>query len=166
MEHPQYGKVEVGGYRHDVGRVPEGWMLAEEVHRNSAFVLFHARDLPKLRFGEVETERLDKGLWRLEVPVVNERAIPSMLAVARREKLHRPDIATVEGARVVASGLVNDTWLDKVELQKYRPERLMVPGVDGLSARTLFFLLEGEGEVTVRYDRLKGGRIERQVRLR
>ena len=140
-------------------------MLEEEVHRNGAFVLLHAHHLPKIRFEEPVLQRLEGDLWRLEVTVVNERAIPTMLAVARRDKLHRPDLATVEGARVVASGLVQDPWLEKVELQKHRPERLMVPGVDGLSSRRLFFLLEGKGDVVVRYDSVKGGRIEREVRL-
>lgn len=166
IDHPQYGTIEVGGFRHDVGRVPEGWMLEEEVHRNSAFVLLHAHHLPKIRFGEPEIERLEGDLWRLQIPVLNERATPTMLAVARREKLHRPDVATVDGARVVASGLVLDQWLDKVDLQKHRPERLMVPGVNGLSSRTLFFLLEGKGDVVVRYHSLKGGQIEREVRLK
>ncbi len=166
IDHPQYGTVEVGGFRHDVGRVPEGWMLEEEVHRNSAFVLLHAYHLPKIRFGEPEIERLEGDLWRLQIPVLNERATPTVLAVARRDKLHRPDLATVEGARVLASGLVQNQWLDKVEIQKHRPERLMVPGIDGLSSETLFFLLEGKGDVVIHYDSLKGGRIEREVSLK
>lgn len=141
-------------------------MLEEEVHRNSAFVLLHAYHLPKIRFGDPEIERLEGDLWRLQIPVLNERATPTVLAVARRDKVHRPDLATVEGARVVASGLVQDRWLDKVELQKHRPERLMVPGIDGLSSQTLFFLIEGKGDVVIRYDSLKGGRIEREVRLK
>lgn len=171
IDHPQYGKVEVGGARHDVGRVPEGWMLEEEIHRNSMFVLLHAHHMPLLRFGEASVEALGGDLWRVEIPVVNERAIPSMLAEARRGKLHRPDIATVEGAagrnvRVVSSGLVEDRWLGKVDLQKHRPERLMVPGVDGYAARRLFFLVEGSaGEITVRYDSLKAGAMETSVRL-
>lgn len=166
VEHPQYGTVEVGGFRQDVGRVPEGWMLEEETHRNAAFVLFHAHHLPKLAFGEARVKSVGKDLWRLEITVVNERAIPSVTAWARQAKVHRVDVATVEGARVVASGLVDDTWLDRVELQDHRPERLMVPGVDGVSSRTLFFLLEGKGEVTVRYDSLKGGKLARKVALR
>lgn len=165
VEHPQYGTVEVGGFRFDVRRVPEGWMLEEETHRNSAFVLYHAYQLPKLRFGEPRIDRLEQDLYRLEIPVINERAIPSMLAMAREAKLHRPDVATVEGARVVASGLVEDRWHDQVALQKHRPERLMVPGVDGFSSRTLMFLLAGRGEVVVRYDSLKAGKLSREVRL-
>lgn len=166
VAHPQYGNVEVGGFRFDVGRVPESWMIEEETHRNAAFVLFHAHHLPKLVFGEPSVTALDQDLWRLELPVHNERAIPSMSDWARRSKLHRPDIATVAGAKVVASGLVLDPWLDKVELQEHRPERLLVEGVDGLSSRRLFFLLEAErGEVTVTYDSPKGGTIQTAVTL-
>lgn len=167
VEHPQYGTVEVGGFRHDVGRVPETWMIEEETHRNSAFVLFHAHHLPKLSFGEHKVKQVGKNLWRLEITVINDRAISSMLAWANQSKLHRQDIATVEGARVVSSGLVNNTFLDQVQVQEHRPERLMVPGVAGISSRTLFFLLEGKGgDVTVTYDSLKGGKLSQKVTLR
>jgi hypothetical protein len=165
VEHPQYGTVEVGGYRQDVGRIPEGWMLEEEIHRNNAFVLFHAHHLPKIGFGEPKVERLEGDLWRVEVPVVNERGIPTVTALAAKNKLHRPDVATVAGAEVVSSGLVQNSWLDRVEVQEHRPERLMVPGVDPFSTRTLFFLLKGSGEITVTYDSLKGGTIETTFRL-
>ena len=164
-EHPQYGSVEVGGFRHDVGRVPEQWMIEVESHRNCAFVLYHAWQLPLLRFGEPRVERAGEGLWRVEVPLVNERAIPSMTALARQNKLHRPDLATVEGAEVIASGVVRDPYLDKVDLQRHRPGRLRVAGVPGLGRRRLMFLVRGEGELTVRYDSLKGGRLTRTVRL-
>ncbi len=166
VQHPQYGEVEVGGYRQDVGRIPEGWALEEEIHRNNAFVLYHARQLPKLSFGEPQVTRLDKGLWRIELPVVNERGIPSMTVIAQKNKLHRPDVATVAGAQVVASGLVEDPWLDKVSLQEHRPERLMVPGVEAFSTRRLFFLVHGDGPVKVTYDSLKGGKLTTTVALR
>jgi hypothetical protein len=165
VEHPQYGTVEVGGERQDVGRIPEGWMLAEEMHRNAAFVLFHAEQLPHLALGEPTVRRVDGDLWRVELPVTNDRAIPSVSSVAQQSHLYRPDLATVEGAEVVASGLVNDPWLDKVEIQEHRPERLMVPGVDGFSSRTLFFLLKGRGEVTITYDSLKAGALRTSFRL-
>lgn len=166
VEHPQYGTVEVGGERQDVGRVPEGWLLEEETHRNNAFVLLHAHHLPRLRFEAPVVKRVADRLWRLEVPVLNDRAIPTVTARAGQNKLHRPDLATVEGGRVVASGIVDDPWLDQVPLQPHRPERLLVPGVDGLSTRILFFLVEGEGQVTVRYDSLKGGKLAVEVPLR
>lgn len=167
-DHPQYGKVEVGGYKRDVGRVPEPWGLVDETHRNNAFVLFHAYHLPKLSLGKAKVEKAGERLWKLTVPVLNERAISSMPAVAVAGKLHRQDLATVagRGARVLASGLVDDPYLGKVTLQEHRPERLMVPGVEGLSTRFLFFLVEGEGEVTLTYDSLKGGRLTEAIALR
>lgn len=165
VEHPQYGTVEVGGERQDVGRVPEGWMLEPEVHRNNAFVLFHARQLPKLSIGEPTVKAVGKNLYRVEVPVTNDAGIPTVTALAEQNKLHRQDVATVSGATVVASGLVDDPFLDKVRLQEHRPERLMVPGVPGYGTRRIFFLVEGSGEVTVTYDSLKGGKVAKRVRL-
>jgi hypothetical protein len=108
-------------------------------------------------------------LWKIEVPVLNDRAIPSMTATAAQNRLHRQDVATVTGGtgvRVIASGIVNDAYLDKIEMQDHRADRLMVPGVDGLSTRTLFFLVKGDGEVTIHFDSLKGGQLARKVALR
>ncbi len=165
IEHPQYGTVEVGGYRHDTRRVPEGWMLEEDCHRNTSFVLFHASHMPRITFGEPTVEKLGGNLWRIHLPVLNDRAIPTVTAVARQLRLHRQDIATVEGATVISSGIVQDVYLDKVDIQKHRPERLLVPGVDGLSTRTLFFLVEGSGEIEITYDSLKAGKLTTTVRL-
>jgi hypothetical protein len=165
-DHPQYGKIEVGGYKRDVGRVPEAWALEDETHRSNAFVLFHAYHLPKLSIGEAAVKKVRDGIWKVTVPVLNERAIPSMTATAELGKLHRQDVATVTGAKVLASGLVDDPYLDKIELQDHRPERLMVPGVQGLSTRLLFVLVRGDGEITVQYDSLKGGRVAKRIALR
>ena len=164
--HPQYGPIEIGGFRQDTQRIPEGWMLEEEMHRNAAFVLFHAHHLPHLSIGEPIVRKAGPKLWRLEVPVLNDRVIPSRTGMDIQNKLHRPDIATVTGGRVIASGLIDDPWLDKIDLQEHRPERLLVPGVDGASTRKLFFLVEGDGEVTVKYDSLKGGKLEKKIVLK
>lgn len=165
-EHPQYGPIEVGGFKRDVGRVPEGWAVEDETHRSNAFVLFHAYHLPKLSLGEAMVKKAGNGLWKVTVPVLNERAIPSMTTVAANNKIHRQDVATVAGAKVISSGLVDNTYLDKIQIQEHRPERLMVPGVDGLSTRMLFFLVQGDGEITVSYDSLKGGTASRKIALR
>jgi hypothetical protein len=167
--HPQYGWIEIGGFKRDVGRVPEGWALEDETHRNNAFALLNAYHLPRLSIGEATVKKAGEHLWKIEVPVLNDRAIPSMTAMAAQNKLHREDVASVTGGtgvRVIASGLVDDPYLDKIEVQEHRPDRLMVPGVDGLSTRMLFFLVKGDGEVTVHFDSLKGGQLEKKVALR
>jgi hypothetical protein len=166
--HPQYGPIEIGGFKRDVGRVPEGWALEDETHRSNAFVLFNAYHLPRLSIGEATVKKVGDGLWKVQVPVLNDRGIPSMTAVAVNNKLHRQDVATItsdRGAKVLSSGIVNDPFLDKIDLQEHRPERLMVPGVEGMSTRTLFFLVQGDGEVTVSYDSLKGGKVSKKIAL-
>jgi hypothetical protein len=165
FKHPQYGEIEIGGFKHDTGRLPEGFLLEEECHRNASFVLFHAHHMPKLSIQEPAAVKVKDNLWRLHVPVLNERAIPSMLAIARQLKLHRPDIATVEGAKVISSGIVQDQYLNRVSVQRHRPERLEVNGVPGFGTTTLFFLVEGQGEVTVTYDSLKAGKVSRKIAL-
>jgi hypothetical protein len=165
-KHPQYGEVEVGGFKRDVGRVPEGWALEDETHRNNAFALFNAYHLPRLQFGAVTAKKLGNGLWRIDASVLNDRGIPSMTVVAAQNHLHRADVATVAGAKVISSGIVDNPYLDKVKVQEHRPERLMVEGVEGLSTRMLFFLVQGDGDVTVTYDSLKGGKISKKVTLK
>jgi hypothetical protein len=164
--HPQYGPVEIGGFKRDVGRVPEGWALEDETHRNNAFALLNAYHLPRLSIGEPVVRKAADGLWKVEVPVLNDRAIPSMMARAVQSRLHRQDIATVTGAKVISSGLVNDPYLDKVQVQEHRPDRLQVPGVDGFSTRILFFLVQGDGDITVTYDSVKGGKVTKKIALR
>jgi hypothetical protein len=164
--HPQYGAIEIGGFKRDVGRVPEGWALEDETHRNNSFALLNAYHLPHLSVGEAVVRKMGDGLWKVEVPVLNDRAIPSMTAMARQTRVHRQDVASLSGGKVLSSGLVDDLYLDKIELQDHRPNRLMVPGVDGLSTRFLFFLVQGEGEVTFHYDSLKGGQLEKKIALR
>ncbi len=75
------------------------------------------------------------------------------------------DLATVAGAKVIACGIVNDPWLDQVDLQEHRPQRLEVGGVGGYDTEILFFLIEGKGEITVSYDSLKGGKIATTFKL-
>ena len=165
-KHPQYGDIEIGGFKHDTGRPPEGFLQEEECHRNASFVLFHAHHLPRLQLQEPTVVSAGPNLWRVQVPVLNDRGLPSMAEIARVLKLHRPDVATVEGAKVVASGVVRDAYLNQVDYQTNRPERLMVNGVPALGTTTLMFLLEGSGEVTMTYDSVKAGKFSRKITLR
>jgi hypothetical protein len=164
-KHPQYGDIEIGGFKHDTGRPPEGFLLEEECHRNAAFVLFHAHQMPRLAVQEPKVQRAGDGLWRVEVTVLNDRALPSMAEVARQLKLHRPDVATVKGAKVIASGLMASPLTNAVDYQTHRPDRLLVNGVSGFGTRTLMFLVEGTGEMTLEYDSVKAGKVTRRIPL-
>jgi hypothetical protein len=166
-QHPQFGEVEIGGYRHDTGRAPEGFLGVEEMHRNAMYVLLHGYHLPKLKAGEAKVERLREGVFRVEIPVTNERMIPTMAGIVTRHRLHRVDLATLSRGKVLASGIVEDSFARRVRMQEHRPERLMVnEGIGGASTETLMFLVEaGPGPVTLRYDSVKAGVMEAVIQL-
>jgi hypothetical protein len=167
FQHPQFGNIEIGGFKHDTNRPPEGFLNVEECHRNAMFVLFNAHHLPQIKVQTPEVIRLRDGLYRIHVPVLNERMIPTTAAVVSQHKLHRQDIATITGAKVIASGIVQDPLLNKVRLQSQRPERLFVEGgIAGYDTGTMMFLVEGRpGVVTFTYDSVKAGRISAPVTL-
>ena len=48
VPHPKWGTVEVGGFRKMTGRVPPPFMIQEMLHRNAAFCVFHASQMPRL----------------------------------------------------------------------------------------------------------------------
>jgi len=78
------------------------------------------------------------------------------------------DIASIEGAEVVTSGIVRNEWMNNVSEQRDRPERLMVSGVGSFGTAKLEFIVQGDDgdDITLRYDSLKAGTIETNARLR
>ena len=171
FEHPQYGPVEMGGWKKLSGRVNPRFMSMELFHRNMAFTLYHADQMPLMRMGETSVERLDGNLWRVRVDIRNERLIPTITEVARRNRVVRPDLLTVEGSgvEVVAAGWVADRNrpgptepINQAELSRI----LIASGHPGRTTRTIEYLVRGSGSMTVRYSALKGGTVEAVVRLR
>jgi len=82
-KHPLYGEIEIGGVKKFGERVPPLFRLAETCHRNAAFCLYHADQLPRLAFDEVKVERLGGGLYQVDVAVENTRVTPTISFVAR-----------------------------------------------------------------------------------
>ena len=171
FEHPQYGAVEMGGWKKLSGRVNPRFMSMELFHRNMAFTLYHADEMPLMRMGETTVERLDGNLWRVRVDIRNERLIPTITEVGRRNHVVRPDLLTVEGSgvEIVAAGWVADrnrpgptAPIDQEELNRI----LVASGAPGRTTRTIEYLVRGSGSMTVRYSAIKGGTVETVVRLR
>jgi hypothetical protein len=171
FQHPQYGAVEMGGWKKLSGRVNPRFMSMELFHRNMAFTLYHADQMPLMAMGETSVERLDGDLFRVRVDIRNERLIPTITEVGRRHHVVRPDLLTVEGpgVEVVAAGWVADKNrpgptepIDQAELDRI----LIASGHPGRTTRTIEYLVRGSGSMTVRYSAVKGGTVETVVRLR
>ncbi|MEK9501670.1 M14 family metallopeptidase [Gaopeijia maritima] len=170
FDHPTYGEVEMGGWKKLSGRVNPRFMSMELFHRNMAFTLWHADQLPLMSMGEAEVERVQGDVWRVRVPITNERLIPTITVRARENAVVRPDLITVDGGvDIITAGWVQNVHvpgpidaIDQPEL-----DRIMVrSGHPGRTTRVLEYLVRGSGSFTVEYDSVKGGTVRTTVQLR
>ncbi len=171
-DHPQLGEVLIGGGTEYSRRIPPPWMLEEECHRNFAFSVFHARNMPELDFHWISVENLGESLWEITLEVRNTRIIPTRTAVAARKGIGTPDrmiVHTPDGTDVVASGTMDHRHDDAMQSTDHRRSRILSDaGVPGEGVSTYRFLIRGEaGEsVDLEYQAEKAMDIRRSVELR
>lgn len=167
-KHPTYGEIEIGGWSKFTGRPTPEFMLPEECHRNASFVIFHAENLPELGFREVSVDKLGGGLFKVTAVVVNARVIPTRTSQAQKDRVGRPDFALISGAgiEVLSGGKVTDKYRGVVEPQEKDPMRLKISRLNGMSEERLQWVVRGKGKAKVVYDSQKGGRIEKEIKLK
>jgi hypothetical protein len=162
-DHPTYGRIEIGGTRKEWGRTPPSFLLEEELHRNMAFALYHASMMPLLRIADVAVEPLGNRLFKVWVTVENNRLIPTRTAQDVDHRISPPDLVTLHGddIEVVSSGRVTDRFFKRVEAAEYRPERIELATIEGMSATRVQFIVQGAGAFTVTVDSARGGLLQR-----
>ncbi len=170
FDHPDYGEVEMGGWGKYTGRINPRFMSMETFHRNMAFTLYHADEMPIMRMGETRVETMGGGLYRVQVDITNERLIPSITARAMNNRVVRPDLLTTDGnVEIVAAGWVVDKnrpgktqMIDQEDLS-----RIMIrSGHPGRTTKTIEYLVRGSGNMEVTYSSVKGGTVSTTVRVR
>jgi hypothetical protein len=159
FDHPTYGKIEIGGTRKTWSRTPMSFLLEEECHRNMAYTLYHADQMPRVRIAEIKTETIAGGLHKIWVTIENQRLIPTRSAQDVSSHISPPDVVTLSGpgVKVVSSGRVTDRFFKRVEAVKRRPERVEVDSIPGMDAVRVQFVVSGTGEFRVTTDSAKGG---------
>lgn len=170
FDHPDYGPVEMGGWKKLSGRVNPRFMSMELFHRNMAFTLYHADMMPRMSIGGATVERVEGDVYRVRVDITNERLIPTITARAEENHVVRPDLITVDGnVEVIAAGWVPNRHrpgptqlIDQEELDRI----LVRSGHPGRTTRTLEYLVRGTGAMTIAYDAVKGGRASTTVQVR
>lgn len=171
FDHPEYGKVLIGGPNRWSSRATPNFMLEEECHRNFAFTMFHASHMPLLSFNRVEAKDLGGGLWQVTAEIRNEKLIPTRLAVARTRGIGANDILTCEpsGGTVVTSGSIRQ-WIDTdFNAVREEPGRVQLPGgIGGQRAETYRYIVTGKkgDTVTLKYTAEKAKNIEATVELK
>jgi hypothetical protein len=172
VDHPMYGKVMVGGTKKYSSRVTPPWMLEEGCHRNFAFTMFHADEMPLLKWGALDVKRIGNNLWKVTIEVVNDKLIPSRTAMAAKHHIGAPDIlncVTSYANKVATSGTVRSllptTKLSVIESE--HPQKILVnDGISGNGSTLFQFIVDGSGQIEFSYKAEKGGTLHRKVQLK
>jgi len=170
FDHPELGPVELGGWKKLSGRVNPRFMSMELFHRNMAFTLYHADQMPLMSMGESTVESLGGDLYRVRLDIRNERLIPTITVRAREHNVVRPDLLTVEGdVDIIAAGWVPNKFrpgptemIDQAELDRI----IIRSGHPGRVTRTIEYLVRGSGSMEVTYSAVKGGTVSTTISVR
>ncbi|MBI4564505.1 MAG: peptidase M14 [Planctomycetes bacterium] len=163
VKHPQYGVVEIGGVKKNWTRQPPSFLLEEECHRNMAFTLYHADQMPQVSVASIETRALAGGLTEVTATIANPKLTPTRSAVDVKRKITPPDRATIEGRNVeVVAGMVSESrFFTRPEEQKLNPRNLRIESIPGMGARHVRWIVRGAGPYTVTVTSIKGGTVSR-----
>jgi hypothetical protein len=146
--HPTLGPVLVGGSNKWSSRIPPSWMLEEECHRNAAFTIFHASEMPRLSFGAPLVKDLGGGLFEVTVEIKNDALIPTRTVRAAQSKIGLPDrvmLKAPSGARIVSTGLVSNRFDRTIDAAREQTDRILLEsGVPGRGSRFVRFYATGK----------------------
>jgi hypothetical protein len=160
----------MGGWKKTQGRVPPRFMNEELCHRNMAFSLYQADEMPQMKSGETTVESLGSGVSRVRVDFTNAKLTPTILAKAADNNVVRPDLITVAGpVEVLSAGWVASKFRPGATelIDQKDPKRILVrTGHAGRTTRTLEYLVRGAGEMIVTYDSLKGGKAVAKISVK
>jgi len=162
FQHPTYGAIEIGGPKKEWGRTPPSFLLEEECHRNMAFTLYHADQMPRLSLSDVKLEKLDDGLYKIWVEIENSRLIPTHTEQDAINHINSQDLVLLKGptVKVLSAGRVTDRYFKRVEAVERRPERVELKNIAGMGTARVQFVVSGHGQFTVSVDSAKGGLLE------
>lgn len=160
-DHPQFGKIEVGGVKKNFGRADPGFMLEGDAHRNMAFCIYHAYSMPKLMVEEISQKSLGGGLTEITAVITNKRMMPTHASQDLKYKIERPDYISLEGAKVIAGMVVDDRDMNEAREQRTNPQTIEVDNIPGLGSVTVRWIVSGGKNYTVKVDSKKGGVVSR-----
>ncbi len=153
VTHPQFGKVEVGGFRKTWFRQPAGFLLQEECHRNMAFALHMAGELPQARIQSLTVKPLDGGASQITAILENTSSIPTHLTADTKNHITPPDRARLTGSpnlRVITGLISNhDPYFSNPTEQKHNPDDLRIDSIPAHGVIYLRWITTGDGPFTL-----------------
>ncbi|MDX1964410.1 MAG: M14 family metallopeptidase [Pirellulales bacterium] len=172
VTHPKYGQIEVGGMKKNWVRQPPSFLLEEECHRNMAFTLYHADQMPRVAIQSavskaLTAEKTDQPLYEVTAVIINEKLIPTHAAVDVKHNINPPDKVTLSGDNltVLASQWSEEPFFEKPRTTRKNPREVRLPNLPGKGARYIKWIIQGSGPGNVRVQSVKGGVAEKTVKV-
>jgi hypothetical protein len=163
-KHPQFGDIEIGGPKKNYIRNHPGFLLMEDTHRNMAFTLLHAYQMPKLEIADVKKKDLGGGLTEVTALVMNRRIMPTHSAHDVKFKIERPDYISLKGAQVLAGMIVENEDFNLTKEQKTEPSKIAVENIPGMGFVKVRWIVKGKVEgSTLEVDSAKGGIVSQKL---
>jgi len=157
FNHPQLGKIEIGGIKKAWTRTAPSFLIEEMCHRNMAFTLYHAYHTPQVFVDSIIVKDLPNGLKEVTALIKNSRVIPTHTSQDILNKITRPDLASISGGKVLIGGILENQYTGEVKEQKLNPEKIKIENIPGMGAVYVRWIIEGRGPFTVTISSAKGG---------
>jgi hypothetical protein len=158
FNHPQFGKIEIGGFKKNFGRAHPGFLLESDAHRNMAFSIYHCFSTPKLEVQEIKEKDLGDGLKEVTAIIANQRMMPTHSSQDAKNKIERPDyISLTTNGKILAGIRVENADMNLTTEQKNNPQTIEVPNIPGVGSVTVKWIVQGGGKYTITVDSRKGG---------
>ncbi len=161
-DHPQFGKIEIGGFTKNYGRPDPGFLLQSEAHRNMAFTLFHAYQTPSIKIEPIKIKEIGNGLQQVDVTIVNERLSPTRSGQSRKYNIDPEDRVIIEGVKAIGKMIVNDVDLNLTEVQTGKVSEIHLENIPGMSVTNVRWITEKGKNVTITVNSIKGGKLTRK----
>ncbi|RYY25500.1 MAG: peptidase M14 [Chitinophagaceae bacterium] len=161
FNHPQYGKIEIGGFKKNFGRAHPGFLLESDAHRNMAFTIYHCYQTPKLEIDSISEKDLGDGLKEITAVIANRRIMPTHSSQDIKFKIERPDYISITGANVIAGMIVQNRDLNITTEQKTNPQTIEVDNIPGMATVTVRWIVQGSAKYGINVDSRKGGIVTR-----
>jgi hypothetical protein len=111
-DHPQLGKVEIGGWVPYFKSIPPIHVIDEITDTQAEFLLDLASKLPDVHLSEPVVKKLGKDLWEIKVAVTNDGWFPTGTSMAKKNKRARPYIVRIDipNDSIISGRKVNRIW--------------------------------------------------------
>jgi hypothetical protein len=156
-DHPQYGKIEIGGFKKNFSRMHPGFLLESDAHRNMAFTLYHGYNTPKLSIDSVSVKELGDGLREITARISNKRLMPTHSSQDLKYKIERPDQIYLTGPKVLAGMVVDNRNPAATVEQKNMEDFIAIPNIPGYGEVTVRWIVLGKENFSIKADSKKGG---------